>query len=211
MSELNSLEQAKKRQKSDLITFESHSFSLGKQRPVLCHVEETPIPEKGNEQQNDEQSGTATPDPEDGAGSSGFVAVNFSPVPQEVNSQEWVMLELEQASGSGGGKPPTDARPENKPGACGTADTENPSSELQDGPTGPAVPSSPVLSQLAVPGTWLLGHRRLPGMLGQMPSVMMGRSQTEQVGQQESRFSVKPLRNTEPGYGCTNSSFLVDL
>lgn len=169
--------------------FESLSFSLGKQRPVLRHVEETPIPEKGNEQQtpscNEEQSGTATPDPEDGAGSSGFVAVNFSPVPQEANSQEWVMLELEQASGSGGSKPPTDARHENKLGACGTADTENPSSEPQDGLTSPAVPSSPVLSQMAMPGTWLLGHRRLPGMLGQMPSVMMGRLQMEQVGQQE--------------------------
>ncbi|XP_013871163.1 tau-tubulin kinase 2b isoform X2 [Austrofundulus limnaeus] len=175
---------------------------LGKQRPVLCHVEETPIPEKGNEQQmpscNEEQSGTATPDPEDGAGSSGFVAVNFSPVPQEASSQEWVMLELEQASGSGGSKPPTDAQHESRPGGRGAADTDNHSSEPQDGPTGPAVPSSPVLSQTAVPGTWLLGHRRLPGMLGQMPSVMMGRSQMEQSSSCELQSPVQKSSAAPP-------------
>lgn len=162
-------------------------FSLGKQRPVLCHVEEKPIPEKGHGQQmascNEEQSGTATPDPEDGAASSGFVAVNFSPVPQETNSQEWVMLELEQASSSGGCKPQTDAHHENKLGACAAAESENHSSEQQEAQTSLAVPSSPVLSQMVMPGTWLLGHRRLPGVLGQMPSVMMGRSQVEQVRQ----------------------------
>lgn len=62
-----------------------------------------------------------------------------------------------------------------------SAETENQSSEPQDGQC-TAVPSSPVLSQMAMPGTWLLGHRRLPGMLGQMPSVIMGRSQVDQVG-----------------------------
>uniref|UniRef100_A0A1A7W6P9 non-specific serine/threonine protein kinase n=3 Tax=Iconisemion striatum TaxID=60296 RepID=A0A1A7W6P9_9TELE len=155
---------------------------LGKQRPVLCHVEEKPIPEKGQQTPscNEEQSGTATPDPEDGAASSGFVAVNFSPVPQEADSQEWVMLELEQGGGSGGCKPPADAH-ENKPGSCVTTEAENHSSEPHDGQASPAVPTSPVLSQMAMPGTWLLGHRRLPGMLGQMPSVMMGRAQMEQA------------------------------
>uniref|UniRef100_A0AAX7VD07 non-specific serine/threonine protein kinase n=1 Tax=Astatotilapia calliptera TaxID=8154 RepID=A0AAX7VD07_ASTCA len=158
-------------------------FSLGKQRPVLSHVGEKSIPEKGPEQQmsscNEERSGTATPDPEEAAASSGFVAVNFSPVPQEGDSQEWVMLELEQ--GSGGSKPAAEASHEGKPGSHIAADTENHSSERQDGQS-TGVPSSPVLSQMAMPGTWLLGHRRLPGMLGQMPSVIMGRSQMEQVG-----------------------------
>uniref|UniRef100_A0A3P8QY55 non-specific serine/threonine protein kinase n=1 Tax=Astatotilapia calliptera TaxID=8154 RepID=A0A3P8QY55_ASTCA len=152
-------------------------------RPVLSHVGEKSIPEKGPEQQmsscNEERSGTATPDPEEAAASSGFVAVNFSPVPQEGDSQEWVMLELEQ--GSGGSKPAAEASHEGKPGSHIAADTENHSSERQDGQS-TGVPSSPVLSQMAMPGTWLLGHRRLPGMLGQMPSVIMGRSQMEQVG-----------------------------
>uniref|UniRef100_A0A669BK55 non-specific serine/threonine protein kinase n=1 Tax=Oreochromis niloticus TaxID=8128 RepID=A0A669BK55_ORENI len=152
-------------------------------RPVLSHVGEKSIPEKGPEQQtsscNEERSGTATPDPEEGAASSGFVAVNFSPVPQEGDSQEWVMLELEQ--GSGGSKPAAEASHEGKPGSHIAAETENHLSERQDGQS-TGVPSSPVLSQMAMPGTWLLGHRRLPGMLGQMPSVIMGRSQMEQVG-----------------------------
>lgn len=160
-------------------------FSLGKQRPVLSQVGEKSIPERGHGQQspscNEEHSGTATPDPEEGAASSGFVAVNLSPVPQEGDSQEWVMLELEQGSGSGAGKPPGEALHEDKPETQTPAETENQSSEPQDGQS-TAVPSSPVLSQMAMPGTWLLGHRRLPGMLGQMPSVMMGRPQMDQVG-----------------------------
>lgn len=156
-------------------------LSLGKQRPVLSQVGEKSIPERGNGQQtptgNEELSGIATPDPEEGAASSGFVAVNLSPVPQEGDSQEWVMLELEQGSGSGATKPSG----EDKPGPHTPAETENQSSEPQDGQS-TAVPSSPVLSQMAMPGTWLLGHRRLPGMLGQMPSVIMGRPQMDQVG-----------------------------
>lgn len=149
---------------------------LGKQRPLLSQVGEKSIPERGYGQQtppcNEEHSGTATPDPEEGAASSGFVAVNLSPVPQEGDSQEWVMLELEQGSGSGATKPPAEALHEDKPG------TRTPS-EPQDGQS-PAVPSSPVMSQMSMPGAWLLGHRRLPGMLGQMPSVMMGRPQMDQ-------------------------------
>lgn len=126
---------------------------------------------------NEENSGTATPDPEEGAASSGFVAVNLSPVPQEGDSQEWVMLELEQGSGSGATKPSAD---EDKQGTRTPGETENHSSEQQDVQSA-AVPSSPVLSPMAMPGTWLLGHRRLPGMLGQMPAVIMGRSQMDQV------------------------------
>lgn len=85
------------------------------------------------------------------------------------------MLELEQGSGSGATKPPGEAPHEDRP------ETENQASEPQDGQSA-AVPSSPILSQISMPGTWLLGHRRLPGMLGQMPSVMMGRPQMDQVG-----------------------------
>ena len=147
------------------------SFSLGK-RPSLSQVGEKSIPEQPHGQQtppcNEEHSGTGTPDPEEGAASSGFVAVNLSPVPQEGDSQEWVMLELEQGSGS---RPSAEAPHEGK-----SAETKN-----QDGQSA-AVPTSPVLSQMAMPGTWLLGHRRLPGMLGQMPSVIMGRPQMDQVG-----------------------------
>uniref|UniRef100_A0A7N8YK43 non-specific serine/threonine protein kinase n=1 Tax=Mastacembelus armatus TaxID=205130 RepID=A0A7N8YK43_9TELE len=158
-------------------------FSLGKQRPVLSHVGEKSIPERGHRQQtpscNEEHFRTATPDPEEGAANSGFVAVNLSSVPQEGDSQEWVMLEMEQGSGSGEGKPTAEARHEDKPGTHRPAESENCSSEPQDSQS--AVPSSPVLSQMAMPGTWLLGHRRLPGMLGQMPSVIMGRPQMDQV------------------------------
>ncbi|XP_014898159.1 tau-tubulin kinase 2b [Poecilia latipinna] len=153
---------------------------LGKQRPVLCHVGEKPIPENGQQTSSckEDQSGTATPDPEEAAASSGFVAVNFSPMPQEADSQEWVMLELEQVNSSGAGKPQAETQCEDQSGPCGSDRAKNQSAEQQDAQTGPAVPSSPVLSQMAMPGTWLLGHRRLPGMLG--PSVLMGRSQMEQ-------------------------------
>lgn len=166
------------------ITCEICFFSLGKQRPVLSQVGEKSVPERGHGQHtpfcNEEHSGTATPDQEEGAASSGFVAVNLSPVPQEGDSQEWVMLELEQGSGSGATKPAGEALHEDKHGMQPPAETENQSSEPQDGQS-TAVPSSPVLSQMSMPGTWLLGHRRLPGMLGQMPSVMMGRPQMDQV------------------------------
>lgn len=158
---------------------------MGKQRPALSQVMEKSIPERGHGQQtppcDEEHTGTATPDHEEGAASSGFVAVNLSPVPQEGDSQEWVMLELEQGSGSGASKPPADALHGSKLGSLQPAETESHLSEPQDGQI-TAVPSSPVLSQMSMPGTWLLGYRRLPGMLGQMPSVMMGRTQIDQVG-----------------------------
>ncbi|KAM3861438.1 tau-tubulin kinase 2b [Diretmus argenteus] len=157
---------------------------LGKQRPFLSQVGEKSIP--GREQGehtpscDEEQTGTATPDQEECAASSGFVAVNLSPVPQEGDSQEWVMLELEQGSSSGATKPPAEALNEDRPGVVAPAETENYSSELQEGQPA-AVPSSPVLSHMAMPGTWLLGYRRLPGMMGQMPSVIhMSRGQMDQ-------------------------------
>lgn len=170
-------------------------FSLGKQRPVLFQVGEKSIPERAHGQQspcNEEHSGTATPDHEEGAASSGFVAVNLSPVPQEGDSQEWVMLELEQGGGSGPTKTAGEAPREDTPGRPAAAETDHQSSEPQDGQSS-VVPSSPVLSQMSVPGTWLLGHRRLPGMLGQMPSVIMGRPQMDQVGLSE-HLSVHELK-----------------
>lgn len=115
-------------------------------------------------------------DPEEGAASSGFVAVTVSPMPQEGDSQEWVMLELEQGS-----KPAADGKHEDKRRTHIPADAQNPAPRDEE-QSSQAAPSSPVLSQMAMPGTWLLGHRRLPGMLGQMPSVVMGRPQMEQVG-----------------------------
>ncbi|XP_056283349.1 tau-tubulin kinase 2b isoform X1 [Pseudoliparis swirei] len=154
---------------------------LGK-RPVLSQVGEKSIPEGVHGQQpscNEEHSGTATPEQEEGAASSGFVAVNLSPVPQEGDSQEWVMLELEQGSGSGATKPSGEALHVDKPGTHTPAETEHQSSEPQEGQS-TVVPSSPVLLQMSMPGTWLLGYRRLPGMLGQMPSVIMGRPQMDQ-------------------------------
>lgn len=152
---------------------------MGKQRPILPHVAGKSIPERGQKTCNEGRSGTATPEPEEAPASGGFVAVNLSPVLQEGDSQEWVMLELEQGGGGGGGAPgatgPPDAAPsEDKSG------NEKQTAEQQEDQC-PALPTSPVLSQMSMPGTWLLGHRRIPGMLGQMPSVIMGRSQSDQV------------------------------
>lgn len=160
-------------------------FSLGKQRPVLSEVGEKSIPERGRGEQtvpcDEEHTGVATPDQEEGAASSGFVALNLSPVPQEGDSQEWVMLELEQGSSSGAAKPSAETLNEDKKGVCAMGENKANSSEPHDGqPTG--VPGSPVLSHMAMPCTWLLGHRRLTGMLGQMPSVIhLSRSQMDQV------------------------------
>ncbi|XP_016118107.1 tau-tubulin kinase 2-like, partial [Sinocyclocheilus grahami] len=66
---------------------------LGKHRPGLpqdrsvCRVEQGSLED------------------EECAASSGYVAVNLSPVPQEGDSQEWVLVELEGGSGSAGSKP----------------------------------------------------------------------------------------------------------
>ncbi|XP_072311972.1 tau-tubulin kinase 2b [Eucyclogobius newberryi] len=154
---------------------------LGKQRPVLFHVGEKSIPEREAQTGAEGNSGTATPDPEEGAASSGFVALNLSPVPQEGDSQEWVMLELEQGSAA---KPSGEAVKVDKPGGTATGDAETPGGHV-------VVPSSPVLSPMSVPGTWLMGHRRLPGMLGHMPAVIMGRS----LEQSSSGVSQSPVQD----------------
>lgn len=154
------------------LTATPFSRSLGKQRPILSHVAGKSIPEKGQKSCGEGRS--ATPEPDEAPASGGFVAVSLSPVLQEGDSQEWVMLELEQ--GGGGGGAPGATRP---PDAAPSEEEEQTAEQQED--QGPPVPTSPVLSQMSMPGTWLLGHRRIPGMLGQMPSVIMGRSQSDQV------------------------------
>ncbi|KAL0965040.1 hypothetical protein UPYG_G00276010 [Umbra pygmaea] len=149
---------------------------LGKQRPA---ERERTIPESGGEQVGtpcEEGTETGTPggagtpdqDRDEGAGGSsgGFLAVNPSPVPQAGDSQEWVMLEM--GAGSGATESPGDDAPG---GEEAGGQTEAESQEHQP----PSAPSSPSLSQMGLPCTWLLGGRRLPGMLGQM-----GRAQGEQ-------------------------------
>ncbi|XP_029533171.1 tau-tubulin kinase 2-like isoform X2 [Oncorhynchus nerka] len=140
---------------------------LGNQHP---QEREITIPESGGgrgEQVDtpcDEDQATETPDQDEGAG-----ALNLSSVPQEGNSQDWLMLEQGGGSGaSGAAKPPGDyALDGNKLEVHSEA-------EVQDHQP-PSAPSSPVLSHMALPCTWLLGGRRLPGMLGHM-----GRAQMEQ-------------------------------
>lgn len=58
---------------------------------------------------------------EEAASSGGYVAVTLSPVPQEGDSQEWVMVELEGGSGSGGSagsKPEDEERSGGGVGGC---------------------------------------------------------------------------------------------
>lgn len=69
--------------------------SLGKQRPGLPQ---------------DRTGCQGSLEDEEGAASSGYVAVNLSPVPQEGDSQEWVLVELEGGSGSAGSKPDEEER-----------------------------------------------------------------------------------------------------
>ncbi|KAK0142168.1 Tau-tubulin kinase 2 [Merluccius polli] len=150
---------------------------LGKQRPVLSQLGEKSVPGEAAGDRttpcNEEHTGAATPDPDEGAASGGFVPVNLSPVPPpQADSQEWVMLELE--SGSAGAKPAVEPL---------QLEDKTPASPLANPGDGQptSLPSSPVLSHISMPGSWLLGHRRLTGMLGQMPPVMtMSRSQVDQ-------------------------------
>ncbi|XP_067239931.1 tau-tubulin kinase 2b [Chanodichthys erythropterus] len=71
---------------------------LGKQRPGLSQDRSVCRVEQGSLED------------EEGAASSGYVAVNLSPVPQEGDSQEWVLVELEGGSGSAGSKPDEEER-----------------------------------------------------------------------------------------------------
>ncbi|XP_077367118.1 tau-tubulin kinase 2b [Festucalex cinctus] len=120
-----------------------------KSPPVLSHIGEKAL--------SADHSGTGTADPEEGAVSSGFVAVNVSPVVQEGDSQEWVVLELEQGSNSAAIKPSAEVQRENK------VATPNPADGQSHPPReGPDVGINPVLSHCSA-ATWLLGHRRLLG------------------------------------------------
>lgn len=82
------------------------------------------------------------------------------------------MLEMEQGGGSGASgaaKPPgDDSLDGDKPGTQAEAQDQQP----------PSAPISPVQSHMALPCTWLLGGKRLPGMLGHL-----GRAQMEQVSE----------------------------
>lgn len=98
----------------------------------------------------------------------------LNPVDKGGVSQECLVLKLEGESSSRATKPPGEAVPVDK------ATTHKPA-EPEDQPHDAAVPTSPVLSQISMPGAWLLNHRRLPGMLGQMTSDIMGRAQLDQV------------------------------
>ncbi|XP_061609520.1 tau-tubulin kinase 2b [Phyllopteryx taeniolatus] len=164
----------------------------GKTPPVLSNIGEKVL--------SDDHSGTGTADPEDGAVSSGFVAVNISPVVQEGDSQEWVVLELEQGTNSVAIKPSAEAQREDKAVAPNAADGEkHPPQE------GTAVAISPVLSHCSV-GSWLLGHRRLPGMLGQMPSVIMGRPHMDQSSSCTPQAPVLEKSDTIPLEGASSKS-----
>lgn len=91
--------------------------------------------------------------------------------------QEHMALKLERESSSVATKLPREALPEDR---VEPAEPEEQSHEAVDGHD-VVVPTSPVLSQMSMPGAWLLNHRRLPGMLGQVTSDIMGRAQLDQV------------------------------
>lgn len=94
--------------------------------------------------------------------------------------QEYRVLKLERESSSVVTKLPGEALSEDKATTGKPAEPEDQSHEAQDGHDAVA-PTSPVLSQMSMPGAWLINHRRLPGMLGQMTSDIMGRAQLDQV------------------------------
>ena len=150
------------------------SSSLGKQRPVLSQLGERSGPAEGPGDRtgpcDEEHTGAATPDPDEGAASGGFVAVSPIPPPQ-AGSQEWVMLELESGSGSAS----AGAKPALEPLHLGDKSPASPSADPGDGQP-ISVPSSPVLSHMSMPGSWLMGHRRLTGMTGMLVQIPSGRS-----------------------------------
>lgn len=119
-------------------------------------------------------SGTATPNSEEGAGNCGFAGAILNPVDTEGGPQEYLVLKLEGKSSSGATNVPGEAASEDKAATHKPAEPEDQSHDA-------AVPTSPVLSQMSMPGAWLMNHRRLPGMLGQMTSDIMGRAQLDQV------------------------------
>lgn len=139
---------------------------------------EKSIPDHGNVPHspsfNKDHSGTATPNSEEGAASSGLAGAILNPVGADGGPQECMVLKLRREGSCG-------AAPEDKASTHKPAEPEDQSHEARDGHEA-AIATSPVLSQMSMPGAWLLNHRRLPGMLGQMTSDIMGRAQLDQVG-----------------------------
>lgn len=156
---------------------------LGRKRSGLCHVGEKSIPDRGHGPHspsfNKDQSGTATPNSEEGAASSGFAGAILNLVDTDGGPQEHRVLKLERESSSVVTKLAGEALSEDKATTRKPAEPEDQSHEAQDGHDAVA-PTSPVLSQMSMPGAWLINHRRLPGMLGQMTSDIMGRAQLDQ-------------------------------
>ncbi|KAG7263655.1 hypothetical protein CRUP_037987, partial [Coryphaenoides rupestris] len=79
---------------------------LGKQRPILSQLGEKSVPGEGPGDRtvpcDEEHTGAATPDADEGAASGSGGGFMATPPPAQVDSsQEWVMLELEPGSGSG--------------------------------------------------------------------------------------------------------------
>lgn len=149
-------------------------YSLGKQRPVLPQERIGYRPEPGSLED------------EEGAASSGYVAVNLSPVPQEGDSQEWVLVELEGGSGSACSKPEEEERSTSPLALPRTwsdplpqrASSFSGSGELHTAlcHTGPPFTRLPGLTGI----TGITGLRRLPTI--QPASILhINRSQLEQV------------------------------
>eukprot|EP00066_Takifugu_rubripes_P006832 XP_003971904.1 PREDICTED: tau-tubulin kinase 2-like [Takifugu rubripes] len=150
---------------------------LGRRRSGLCQVGEKSTPDRGQGTHspsiNKNHSATATPNSEEGAGSCGIAGAPLNPVDTEGGPQEYLVLKLERKSSSGAANVPGEATSEDKAARRKPAEPEDQSHDA-------AVPTSPVLSQISMPGAWLMNHRRLPGMLGQMTSDIMGRAQLDQ-------------------------------
>lgn len=170
-----------------VVVADSHSqqcgccFSHCRKPSGLCHAGERSVPDRGHGLHspsfNKDQSGTATPNSEEGAASSGFAGTILNLVDADGGPQEYMALKLERESRAAATKLPL---PEDKGTTHKPAEPGDQSHEAQDGHDA-AVPTSPVMSQMSMPGAWLLNHRRLPGMLGQMTSDIMGRAQLDQV------------------------------
>lgn len=133
---------------------------------------------------------------EEGAASSGYVAVNLSPVPQEGDSQEWVLVELEGGSGSPCSKPDEEERstsplalprtwsdplPQRASSLSGSGELHT--ALCHTGPPFTRLPGLPGLTGLS----GITGLRRLPTI--QPASIVhINRSQLEQVSAQNVLF-----------------------
>ncbi|XP_060772345.1 tau-tubulin kinase 2b isoform X2 [Neoarius graeffei] len=166
---------------------------LGKQRPVLPQERIGCRPEQGSVED------------EEGAASSGYVAVNLSPVPQEGDSQEWVLVELEEGSGSACSKPDEEDRSTNPRALPRTwsdplpqrASSLSSSGELHTAlyHTGPPFTRLPGLSGLSS----ITGLRRLP-TIQPASMVHVNKSQLEQLSSTlpQSTHILQPKGENDP-------------